>query len=352
MEKEIHQVAGMISSRTEGDIPNPRFPLLADEFEIVADNWQSKPGPGVVDYLKKFNGVDLVVLNGEGSIYRQNISAQRELFLAWFAKTRLGIPTIFINGTVHLTNVVPILPAMLKKSFGALDAVAVREPVSLRNLHQYAPNIPARMIPDSAFYLAFEPAARRQLPAALGDKLAGKEYFCVDPGAMPTDHHFGDRSAMFQLVVELLKIIPTGVLVASAPADHFMQEIAKETGAFYFGPEHNYYQLMALLENAAFQITGRYHNPILGTIVGCPTIAFSSANHKVHGACELIANGTPPPFDSTDLRSQTSDILAHARALSGNQTELRAKLKARALELAHDSAGLGYLVRDTLAARN
>ena len=78
-------------------------------------------------YLKALHGVDIVILNGEGSMYRTNLSAIRELFLAWFAKTRLGIPTIFINGQVHLTLVVPILPATLsaqcsKKNKKAGDA--------------------------------------------------------------------------------------------------------------------------------------------------------------------------------------------------------------------------------------
>ena len=44
----------------------------------------------------------------------------------------------------------PILPAMIRKTFGVLDAVAVRDPYSLRNLREYLPEIPATIIPDSA----------------------------------------------------------------------------------------------------------------------------------------------------------------------------------------------------------
>ena len=81
----------------------------------------------------------MVVLNGEGSVYRTNLSAIRELFIAWLCKCHLGIPTIFVNATVHLTDVMPILPAMVRKTLPVLDAVAVREPLSLRNLAHYAP---------------------------------------------------------------------------------------------------------------------------------------------------------------------------------------------------------------------
>lgn len=116
--------------------PEAIWPEVADQFEIIAEEWQAgRGGPGVAEYLARFQGADLVVLNGEGSLYRTNLSAIRELFLAWYAKTRLGLPTIFINGLVHLTQVTPTLPAMVDKTFSALDAVAVREPFSLRNLN-------------------------------------------------------------------------------------------------------------------------------------------------------------------------------------------------------------------------
>src|SRR6185312_17283704 len=102
---------------------------------------EGRGGPGAQEYLSRFEAADLVVLNGEGSLYRTNPSAIRELFLAWLAREQLGIPTVFINGMVHLTGVLPVLPAMVRKTFATLDAVAVREPCSLRNLRQYAPEV-------------------------------------------------------------------------------------------------------------------------------------------------------------------------------------------------------------------
>ena len=90
--------------------------------------------PELTSSCSRFEGADLVVLNGEGSVYRTNLSAIRELFIAWLCKCQLGIPTVFVNATVHLTDVMPILPAMVRKTLPVLDAVAVREPLSLRNL--------------------------------------------------------------------------------------------------------------------------------------------------------------------------------------------------------------------------
>src|SRR5690349_452713 len=55
--------------------PKASFPHMADQYETFADDWlNGKGGEGAKDYLAFFEGVDLVILNGEGSIYRQNMS--------------------------------------------------------------------------------------------------------------------------------------------------------------------------------------------------------------------------------------------------------------------------------------
>jgi hypothetical protein len=115
--------------------PPAIYPEVADQFDDLADEWLAgQGGPGAEEFLSRLRGADAVLLNGEGSLYRTNLSAIRELFVAWLCKTRLGIPTVYLNGRVHLTNVMPILPAMVRKTFAELDAVAVRDPFSLRNL--------------------------------------------------------------------------------------------------------------------------------------------------------------------------------------------------------------------------
>jgi hypothetical protein len=78
-------------------------------------------------------------------------------FLAWLAKERLGIPTVYVNGGLHLTGVVPILPAMVRKTFRRIDAVALRDAWSLRNVQEYVPGLAAAaLFPDAAFTLTPE----------------------------------------------------------------------------------------------------------------------------------------------------------------------------------------------------
>ncbi len=307
--------------------PRAMWPEVADQFDYVADEWLAgRGGPGVDAYLKALHGVDIVILNGEGSMYRANLSAIRELFLAWFAKTRLGIPTIFINGLVHLTLVVPILPAMMRKTFRVLDAVTVRDPWSLRNVQEFMPEIPVKLIPDSALALPVEIDDVSPGVQSLFSELGNKEFFCFDPGPMPNDHRFGRQSAMYQLIMEIKKLVPQAVMVASAPAEKpMLRQLATETDSIYLELQPSYRDLMAVLARTKFQISGRNHNPVLGALVGCPAISIATTSHKVHGICELL--GFDAPYDGTDIRSNIDDIKAHAARHLAAGAALRDEIK-------------------------
>jgi polysaccharide pyruvyl transferase WcaK-like protein len=331
--------------------PQAVFPEVSDQFDEVADQWLAGTGgPGVASYLAKLGGADLVILNGEGSIFRTNVSAVRELFLVWFGKTRLGIPAMFANGSVHLTDVLPILPAMVRKSFGALDAVVVREPASLRNLRSYAPDVSARVLADSAYALSSDIADPGPTARAIAERIGGGDYFCYDPGHMSIDNRTPKRSAEYELIMELKKIVPNAVLIPSPPVHPHAKRlsiIADETGSINTGRLDGYPEYMALVKGAQFVVSGRHHDTILAAMMGCPTIAFASTSHKVHGACESIGL-VGAPFDSTDLRSQMSAITGQAADYVSRREDLRLSLQKRSMELHQEALELGELARDVL----
>ena len=86
----------------------------------------------------------------------------------------------------------------------------------------------------------------------------------------------------------------------SDPADGYVEEIAKETNSLYIDALVDYREWMTVVRDAQFLLTGRYHNPILAAIMGCPSMTLGSSSHKVHGGCEMLEIiGTP--YDGTDL---------------------------------------------------
>jgi polysaccharide pyruvyl transferase WcaK-like protein len=328
--------------------PRATFPAVADEFDALADDWMDgRGGRDADEYLSRLVEADLVVLNGEGSIYRTNQSAIRELFLAWLAKDRLGTPTIFVNGTVHLTDVVPVLPAMVRKTFPRLDAVAVREPWSLRNLQAHAPEVDAQVLPDSAFVLS--PAAARVTPsvAAIRRRIGSAPYFCFDPGPMPMDSR-SRNSAVSRLIGALTRVTSRAVLVNSPWTDPYVPRIAEEVGAVYVDTIADYREYMALVADAQFVVSGRYHNTILAAIMGCPAITFASASHKVHGACEMLSGLVGSPYDGTHLVPQLEAIQHHARHYVEHRHELKRKLEEVCARRRLEVQGLGRLAADAL----
>jgi polysaccharide pyruvyl transferase WcaK-like protein len=329
--------------------PQALWPDVADQFEIVAEEWLAgRGGPGAADFLARLSGADLVILNGEGSLYRTNVSAIRELFLAWFARTRLNIPTLFLNGLVHLTLVVPVLPAMVRKTFAVLDGVAVREPCSLRNLNEYVPGVAARFFPDSAYALDPDPGDTPRSVSDLVARLGGQDYFCFDPGSMPIDHQYGQRSALYQLISKLKQTGLQAVIVASSNLEGYAEQLARDTGSPYFPLQASYRDLMALLSGAKFQVTGRYHNPILGAMVGCPSISIATSSHKNHGTCEALGGLIGMPFDGTDLRTHTPAMLERAQDYIDHQATLRPSLQAAAARLRAQTAEMAPIILGAL----
>jgi polysaccharide pyruvyl transferase WcaK-like protein len=329
--------------------PRARYPKVADQFEGIADDWSAgRGGPDAPEIVRRFDGADLVVLNGEGSIYRNNLSAIRELFLAWFAKARLGIPTVYVNGMVHLTDVSPVLPAMVRKTFGVLDAVAVREAPSLRNLRQYAPEIDAQVFPDSAFVIEPDEAWESAAFGAVRREIGDAPYFCFDPGPMPIDARRGGSSALHRLIVGLQGVAPRAVLVCSAPADAYIRTVAEETGSLYVDSITHYREFMALTAGAEFLVSGRYHNPILAAISGCPTIALASTSHKVHGTCEMLDDVLGAPYDGTNLVPEIDGIVTRARGYVADRAAWRDRMQAICARRRAEALRLGDFVTGVL----
>ena len=343
--REFHNGSSLVQ-------PAAIWPHVADQFECIADEWLAgRGGRGVDVYLKALQDVDLVILNGEGSMYRTNLSAVRELFVAWFAKTKLGIPTVFLNGLIHLTLVVPILPAMMKKTFRVLDAVAVRDPYSLRNVHDFMSEIPVTLIPDSALAVPVEIDNPSPGVMALFRQLGNTDFFCFDPGPMPIDHRFGPRSALYRLITEIKQLIPQAVMVASGPSEApMLKQLAADTDSIYLDHQPSYRDLMAVLARTKFQISGRNHNPLLGALVGCPVISIGSTSHKVHGMCEILE--VSEPYDGTDLRSNIDRIKTHVASHLVNGVMVRNQIKSIAARLAVESFEMGVIVKNVLAKQS
>jgi polysaccharide pyruvyl transferase WcaK-like protein len=330
-------------------VPNAHYPRVADQFDAVADLWDAGAGgPGVASIVERLGRADLVFTNGEGSLYRDNESALRELFCAWYAKERLGIPTVFANAMVHLTDVVPILPGMVRRTFPVLDAVAVREARSLANLRAFLPDLDARLIPDSAFAITPADARDTEAVAAVRARIGDRPYFLFDPGTMPIDARPGTRSALHRMIEALKGTDVQAVFVRKDLTDGFVEAVARETGSVYVDTVEDYREYMTLLAGAEYSVTGRYHNTTLAGIMGCPVLALATTNHKVHGAVDMLDPELGEPFDGTDILPALDAVVARAQGFRAERDAWRRRLTDVSAARHRECFALGDLVRDHL----
>lgn len=326
------------------------LPKIADEFEITSKEWlNGKGGPGAKEIIEQLQGVDAVVFNAEGSTYRNNYSATKSLFILWFAKTNYGIPGYFLNGSITLTDVDPILPGMIRKVFPLLDGITIREPVSFKNLKKYIPDIKADLVPDSVFYLDTSTAESAKTLKEIRERLGEKPYFCFSLSMLPMDYQRSpNESLLYHLIVKLKKIGLQAILMAKDGSDQFLEDLAIRTNSIFWGPSHGYVDLVSLLKGAKFLISGRYHHVIMASMMGCPTIPLTTTSHKMEGLCELLEGEIGQPYDATNLWPSLEKINHHALQLYENGHLKRTRLLEISCMLKKQTLMHGLIIQRTL----
>ena len=306
-------------------------------------------GPQGNEFLALAEKADLIVYNGENSIYRNTPEGCHGIFLLWLAKTRLGKPSCIVNHTSHQNGVRPIMAGMIRLVFPKLDVVAVREPCSLANLQSLGIKN-AKLFPDVVFSLTPGDYERDRVDQwRRGNGLVDQTYFCLSASGLPVSKPHGAWDGEITALVRDLKSLGLqAVLLARDPWCLFLAEVARRTDSLYFGPEHGFHELWPLLEGASFLVTGHYHYAIFSAMVGCPFVPMTVNNHKMRGVCELLEWDRTQPFDATYLKSCRNQIVAEAREQMESRSRLNADLLSKAQSLREHTLNLGAEIARSL----
>ena len=324
----------------------PFYPEVADDFDYFADEWLAgRGGPQADEFLALAAKADVIVYNGENSIYRNTAEGCHGIFLLWLAKTRMGKFSCVVNHTSHQTGVRPIMAGMIQLVFPALDMAAVREPCSLASLQALGIRN-AELFPDVVFSRRPGDYARDRADEwRRHHGLVNQAYFCLSASGLPVSPPRKTWDGEVTALIRELKALGLqAVLLAKDPWCLFLAEVAKRTNSLFFGPEHEYHELWPILEGASFLVTGHYHYVIFGAMVGCPFVPLSVNNHKMQGVCELLEWDRTQPFDTTYLKSCRTEIVAEAGRLADNRPELSAHLIGKTAQLRDDALKLGAVI--------
>lgn len=330
------------------------FPDVADDFGYLARRWMRREGsPMVGEFLDATQGADILVYNGENSLYRNTIEGTRALFLLWLAKVHLGMPSCIVNHTVHVNDVRPIMNAMIRKVHPTLDLVACRETRSWQSLKEMGIEN-ARLFPDVVFWLKEKEEAAFGVSTWLEQHdLEPMRYVCMSASGLPVSKPMGRAwDGEYAALVRRTKAV-TGlqpVLMARDPDCQFLEEVARRTGSAYFGPEHHFTDLWPLLRQAAVLISGHFHYVIIAASVGCPFVPLSANNHKMQGVCEQLGWPRATPYDVTDLANASISITVEAEELVTRRPQVSPHLVATADGFREQLRGLGSMIGCTMKA--
>lgn len=301
-----------------------KTPKVADELEYYSQLWdQGLGGPGSKQIIKELIQNDVIVFNAEGSTYRKNLGAFRSLFLLYFAKTRLQKKVFFMNGSVTLTDVDATLPAYVQKIFSVLDGVCVREPKSARSIKKFTSFVNVDIVPDSVFALDTVDTQRTL-----------EDAFCFSLSMLPMQRYpIDSENPMVKLINEASNLTGHCKLLAKDVEDQYLKLLSQYTGASFCGANYNYKKIEYEISKTKFLISGRYHHIIFALRVGCPVIPLKSSSHKIDGLMEFFAGLLPKPFDPTNLRNETPQILRHINTFLERDLRDEIKLKSSQLKL-------------------
>ena len=122
-------------------------PRTRKDFDALADRIER--GTMFRTELDAMRLADLVMINGEGSIYNDQRKGFYSLFWAYFSKTRLKKPTVIVNHTLQLDH--PEMFDLAQLVYPLMDDVIFREPASLREGQKIAPYSESHLAADAAF---------------------------------------------------------------------------------------------------------------------------------------------------------------------------------------------------------
>jgi polysaccharide pyruvyl transferase WcaK-like protein len=292
---------------------------------------------------------DLVVINGEGSIYDRQRKGRMMLFIAYLAKVHFNKPCILVNHTADLRD--PVMTDMATQVYPLLDDVIFREPLSAEAGRSLGRSSDDSLAADAAFtYRPIDAATLADVASRDGyfsifpDSAVGfdpgKPYICVGGSSiyLRADRPAYDPIPGFQdLCKKLQKYVAPVVLTVPCPTDEkIFRPIARSLNLPLIALTTPTQQAVDILGNAAAYISGRWHPSIMALTGGTPIITLTANTYKTQALMQQIELDAPT-FDALMLHKEVGDIVDLAKVYLEQGEVLRDQLRNRACRLAAEA---------------
>ncbi|MEN2980371.1 polysaccharide pyruvyl transferase family protein [Tistrella bauzanensis] len=284
---------------------------------------------------------DLILVNGEGSIYNFEKKGRMTLFWMYYAKKYAKKKCAIVNHTVQLND--PRMLEIFKAVYPILDDVVFREPASYDEAMRYFPYLEEDLAADAAF--RWKPlmgdhflesygrlGACSIFPYDAGDFDPSKPYLCITGSSAlvrAEDKDPIDRAPFFELCARLKDIGGQVVVVAPDITDEtLLAPVAREMKLPFLPAATPLGIGLDILANARVFVSGRWHPSILASTGGTPSVLFSGNTHKIAGLGRLL--GLPDAsIDAKRLGDATPQILDMTRRFLDEGEVRRSDILAR-----------------------
>ncbi len=287
---------------------------------------------------------DLVVINGEGSIYDQQRKGRMMLFIAYLAKQHFDKPCILVNHTADVHD--PIMAEMVARVYPLLDDVVFREPLSAEACTGFVREDNSLLAADAAF-------TYRPIPKTVWSSVAGREgyfsiwpdsavgfnpqkpYICVGGSSIylrPDRPQYDPIPGFIELCKALQDIAPV-VLTAPCQTDEkIFRPVAKELNLPLIALSTPTQQAVDILGNGSAYISGRWHPSIFALTGGTPIVTLTANTYKTQALLRQVGLDAPT-FDALRLHDEKESIVALTDSYIKEGADLRQRLRQRAKKL-------------------
>jgi polysaccharide pyruvyl transferase WcaK-like protein len=289
---------------------------------------------------------DMVVINGEGSIYDRQRKGRMMLFLAYLSKTSFNKPCIMVNHTADIHD--PVMRDMVAHVYPMLDDVVFREPLSAEACAPYCEKHTDTLSADAAFRYTVtdkdswtaavsRPGYFDVWPDVAQPFDPSRPYVCVGGSSiyLRADRPAYDPIPGFIRLCTLLKQ-EFGQVVLTAPDwtdQRIFRPVAEALGMPLIGLYTPTLQVVDILGHAQAYISGRWHPSILASVGGTPIVTLTANTYKTQALVRQM-HLPEETFDALKIHETAADIVALTRCLVQEGDKQRERIRNRAQELA------------------
>jgi len=327
------------------------LPFAFDAFEPAAARVENgEHVPGVASSIRS---ADVVVINGEGSIYDRQRKGRYLFFVAFLAKRVFDTPCILVNHTADVHD--PVVREIAANVYPILDDVTFREPNSARACEPFLDGAADEyLVPDAAFtYRPMKPtgawervAGRDGYYSVWPDSAAGfdptEPYICVGGSSIynrPDRPDYDPIPAFERLCERLQQEVGPVVLTASCHSDaELLRPVAAELDLPLVGPRTPVQQAVDVLGHADAYVAGRWHPSIYALTGGTPVVTLTANTYKTSGLVELLGLDAPT-FDALSLESKLTEIVGLVGEYARRGDRFRSRLEESASDLRAEARG-------------